>query len=725
MSMRDLWRQTLGCERGSALLLGLYLIMIMSLLGVTFLELTTIEASLVTKDTWELQAFYCAEAQAARLFNLYSLNSPSNPIGDASGTLGSQTFSKVTLTLANGSYAFSGSVAVDAATQVVTVKATCALPNGPTRTVQRGGVRQYLNTGYQYAVVGGGYNPATGAQELLGTLFLGGNGVPYNAGNGNYALGSDTITGRVYAAGNVYLTGESTVNSYGAGDPGPRITVYPGQSMVDNSTEFDSTAVGATGQSKLDPMPILTNPQATGVLDQIKAAVNPGGSPVMKGTYGGTTVYNLSEIFAQLGATREGNKERNLARPDKCTFGVASPDPKCQIWQDLVIIGPRQACAPACDSAGPTDTPSYYFMGMPRSPSEAPQQTGFSTIFDAAVNASAELRQLGFVAGNYATLGQRLDALLGTDIDGEGRAKRLIELTVGVDPDTGQSVVRPAPPIFYVDGYWRADGGTSFGYNGRATIAASKSVILSDNLLYLGSLTNVNTQLPDAGACPNGTTDRTNCGLADMLGLMAKDDIWMGDSNGTVHEISAVMLAGRDFNFFDYTSSGGCCKGPSNPTTFNGTVMATRQAALIRDWAALDPPNGQGANGQCNSAGPGCQPVAFFPSDSSCGILGCWKFMKLDVSTGILVVDPALPSFKDGCVTTSVSPLTPAACPPGSRRVTHFQLKVNYDTRLMTNGNLLPIGLPPGGNNTYLGFDPKTVTWKDCGSKPSCPQSFP
>ena len=59
---------------------------------------------------------------------------------------------------------------------------------------------------------------------------------------------------------------------------------------------------------------------------------------------------------------------------------------------------------------------------------------------------------------------------------------------MGTDPATGMSVMRD-PPIFYIDGYWRTDGSTSgFAYNGRATIAATKSVIFSDSLLYLGSL---------------------------------------------------------------------------------------------------------------------------------------------------------------------------------------------------------------------------------------------
>jgi hypothetical protein len=732
--MRRMWQQTLGSERGSALLIGLSLIMIMTLLGVALFEMTTIEASLVTKDGWELQAFYCAEAQAARILNLYNLQDPKNPTGDGDGTRQGQTFPDTTMRLGNGDYTFNGSATVDPVTQVVTVTATCAMPWGPspkpTRTVVWTGTRQFdPNPRYRNAVLGGGINPANGNQEFLGDLFLGGSGVPVNSG-GNYVLGADTVNGKVYVAGNAYLNGQSAVNTYGAGDTGPRITVYAGKSVVDNSTGFDSTVPGSTAQSTLNPMPSLSNPQGTGKIDEIQAAVNPGGTPVMKGAYGGTTVYNLTEIFRQLGQTSEGNSERNLARPTGCTFGTASVDPKCQVWQDLVIIGPKQTCAPICMSGlvGPSDKPSYFFMGLPRSPSLVPQSTSFNAIFDAAVKASAELRQLGFVAGNYPSIGTRLDSMLGTNIDGEGKADRLVDLTVGVDPATGQSVLRSAPPIFYVDGYWRVDGGTAgLAYNGRGVVVSSKSMIVSDNLLYLGGLSNVNLDVPPStGTCASagsGATFAASCGQADMLGLMAKEDIWMGDSNGLVHEISAIMLAGRDVNFFDYTSAATCCRGPSNPVTFNGTVMATRQAALIRDWAY---PNADhlGPEAQCNSAAAGCRPVAFFPGDNSCGVgvVGCWKFMKLDTTTGILSVDSTLASFKDGCVTTSVSPLAPASCAvvqPGSRRVTHFQLNVNYDSRLQDNPGLIPIGLPPGGNAGYQGFV-NTARWKDCRASSTC-----
>ena len=134
-------RLPLGDERGIALLVALFLVLIMTLLGVALFEMSTIEASLARGDLSEVQAFYCAEAQAARIYGLYA------PAEDAPGQPGPQTFAPTALALAGGTYLLSGSVSVDAATRVVTVTATCTLPDGRTRTVQRRGTRGSLTPG--------------------------------------------------------------------------------------------------------------------------------------------------------------------------------------------------------------------------------------------------------------------------------------------------------------------------------------------------------------------------------------------------------------------------------------------------------------------------------------------------------------------------------------------------------------------------------------------------
>lgn len=715
-------------QQGSALLMVLVGVLVAAVAGFALFELGVIEAGLVTRDIAEVQGFYCAEAQAARIYNLYDL------FGDPAGTAGPLPASTHRIVLAGTTYVATVSVAVDAATGTVTATATCALPDGRTRTVQRQGTRVFLP--FESTGASLGYACPTCPQAAVGDLNLGGAGSPVRIG-GPMVGGADVVNGDVYVAGRALLRGESTITGYSSSDSQATVTLFPGGALVDESSAFDGGAPGVQGTGTY-PRPNITNAQGTGVLDQIKASVtNPDLTPKMKSTWGGSTVYNLDEIFRQLGEVNQGNSERNLARPAGCTFGVASANEQCRIWQDLAIIGPKRTCGAPSDCAGvagPTDRPSYYFMGLPRSPSVSPQQTSFATIFAAAVNASAELQQLGFVADSYASLGSRLDQMLGTSPSGEGRVSRLVDLTVGVDPATGHSVVREAPPIFYVDGYWRVDGGTSFAYNGRGTVVATKSIVLSDNLLYLGSTSNVNLTLPpSSGPCQAPASDRTLCGLADVLGLVAQDDVWFGDpgpSGSTLHEVHAFMVAGRDANMFDYSSAGSCCKGTANPVAFTGSLVATREFSMIRDWAYPAEDRG-GANQDCNAAGGGgCKPVALFrfnpanpaqphPWCTAGGWTECWLFMTLDAH-GALVPDASLQSkaFGGGCETPAV-PLT-SPCPSRTRRITHFQLVATYDARLRTTPGLAPPGFPSGGTVIYRGLAGSGFRWRDCGASPSC-----
>lgn len=782
VAMRRLWSLTLGDQRGSAFITGIFAVWLLAILGIAAFDLTTIEARLVAKTAAEAQAFYCADAQVARIYKLYK------PENDPTGTLGSKTanapgFSGSNIRLGAitdpREYSFSATAAVNAATGLVTVTATCTQPDGSTRTVQRNGTRTFLSNSYDYAAVLGGFNSG-GVQQYLGNFFLGGrnctgsncvDGVYHAGSNNNYIGGADSVNGDIYVSGTVYLRDGTTLTGYSSTDSRATITTNPGACdpppciQTGNST-FNPNASGAAGSSPLNPMPCLVSPCAdpkqTPVIDDIAAAV----AGKMKATYAGTTVYNLAEIFNQLGT--DGSSGANLRQPTSppCTFGQPSADPKCQIWQDLAIIGPRKACDPTCPSGvqGPHDKPSYYFMGIAGTPSG-------SSVWSAAVTASAELRQMGFdgSAGNCIPNGsicKRLTALFGSNLDNEGNnPSNIVDLTVGTDPTSGASTLRAGPPIFYVDGYWRADvGSPGIVYNGRGTVVASKSMMISDNVLYLnsagvdGSPGNVNLTLPPS--CSNNN-DRTNCGMGDMLALVAKEDIWIGDASSAaermVHEVSALMLAGRDFNYVDYTSSGSCCQGPSNPVTLNGTAMASRQVAMVRDWAW--PQSDQtGKDRECNNAASGCLPVAFFPTlamaqaagftggsnvwcanpSYSSAIPGCWVFMTLDTTTGVLKVDNTVraalgnkAAFNEGCVTVgygaSGNPqfwnqagkaLLTGSCPTDSRRVTHFQLKINYDTRLKTTPGLIPLGLPTGGENIYNGLT--SATWKDCGSKPAC-----
>ena len=119
---------------------------------------------------------------------------------------------------------------------------------------------------------------------------------------------------------------------------------------------------------------------------------------------------------------------------------------------------------------GPTDKPSYFFMGLPRSPSIAPQGTPFSDVYAEAVKSSPELRQLRFTP-QYASLGSRLDAILGVNPNGEGRIDRLVDLTVGMDPATAKGMDR----AIRRSSTWTGTGARTTRHRGSPTMAEGRS----------------------------------------------------------------------------------------------------------------------------------------------------------------------------------------------------------------------------------------------------------
>ena len=366
---------------------------------------------------------------------------------------------------------------------------------------------------------------------------------------------------------------------------------------------------------------MLSNAQGEGIIDKIRLAVtNKDGTPMMTGTYQNATVYNLGEIFAQLGVTNEGNRERNLARPGGCTFGVVSQDVKCQIWQDLVILGPRQMCpAPSCALRvrGADGQAELLLHGIAAQPVDRAAGHALLRHLCRGRQVQPGAQQLQFTT-QYSSLGTRLDAILGASPNGEGRIDRLVDLTVGIDPSTAKGMQRD-PSIFYVDGYWRTDDSASAVRLQWPRDDRRQQV--RDPLgqpALPGDMSNVNADAPKAGCA--SATDRGLCGAADMLGIIAQENIWIGDPNGQIHEVDAVMLAGRDINLVQYAASAAtCCEGSSNPLTFNGAVLALRGTALARDWA--DPTPGH-QEADCNAAQPPCRPVTFVQADTSCGGAG-------------------------------------------------------------------------------------------------------
>lgn len=787
-------RSNMTREQGSVLLSSLFLLVVMSLLGIAIFSLATIEVSQAKGTRDDLQAFYCADAQASRIYSLYwddsTLAPPQAPDYIVKGQ---PTRGIVTVSLPNGQqrqypYIVAVDVVQNPGTQSVKVTATCGLPDWstqvdwtvwPTRTVQRNGTRTTLSPPFDYVAVLAGFNPVTRTQQYLGNFFLGGMDCdPVVAGTTNcrndgtfrisaggntynYVGGGDRVNGDSYVSGTAYLRDGTTLTGYSPTDDRATITTNPdacpslgGKCVQAGNSSFDKTAPGAVAASNLNPMPCLvspcSNPSQNPIIDDIAAAV----AGKWSAPYAGTTVYNLSEIYKLLGTNWSDSPIPTLNRPDDCHFGQSSSSQACQAWQAVALLGIRKTCdssdgtpcpTTGVQSKGPKDKPTYYFLGIGANGNGT---SGGS--WGAAAVGSPELTQMGFtVDSGNCSAGSICDRL--TTLFGSNFASRLVDFTMTTGPNG--AVSRATPPIFYVDGYWRAydpgSGTSGVVYNGVATIVASKSMIINSNLVSLNSQVNANLTVPTCSPSPCNKNDRDHSGLGDMLALIAKEDIWMGNYGSEPGQLSALMLAGRDFNYFDYTSSGACCVGPSIPTILNGSAMASRQIAMIRDWAAIDPPNGGGPNTACNSAGPGsgCKPVAFFPTvdmaraagftGSWCSnpnynpmIPGCWVFMTLDATTGILTADNTQAAFNEGCVTVGydsngdpqfknqTGALMTGNCPVDSRRVTHFQLKLNYDARLKTTPALIPPGLPISGGTIY---PPLTLArWKDCGPKADC-----
>jgi hypothetical protein len=240
------------------------------------------------------------------------------------------------------------------------------------------------------------------------------------------------------------------------------------------------------------------------------------------------------------------------------------------------------------------------------------------------------------------------------------------------------------PPILLADGTLRFHANDAYGFaiDGRATMVATQDFILSDNVIYKDGIATTNL-------------DPTKGATADVLGIVAQRDIWFGDPRfGTFFEGSGVMLAGRDFNFMFFKEDGSCCRTPDNAITLNGTLLANREAALFRDFA--------NPNDRMDQCGPGsqyCQPVAYFPGTG-------WRFMLRD-SSGNLVVDSSRAAFSE-CLSTAWS------CSSSNFKIAHYQMTLNYETRLGTTPALIPPGLPTGTAGKII------AGWQDWRECPPC-----
>ena len=198
--------------------MGLTIVMVMTLLGVALFEMSTIEAGLARSDALDIQAFYCAEAEAARVYALYT---PAND-PNAERTL-PQPSGPTPLTLANGTYDSRAEVSITECGGV-TVTATCKLPNGRTPgRCSAMGTRTYPNPILQFAHAGAGADPARAPRESSATWC---------------SAAPTRSPANIYVSGNVHLRETATVGATPA-DP-PAITVATGKAVTNTSSLFEA-----------------------------------------------------------------------------------------------------------------------------------------------------------------------------------------------------------------------------------------------------------------------------------------------------------------------------------------------------------------------------------------------------------------------------------------------------------------------------------------------------
>ena len=640
-----LGRRAVVEERGSVFLAGLMLVAVMTLLGATLFDLSNIEDVLTSGDSAGIQSMYCAEAALNRTLNDNAeVGSRMATLAPLVGTAATHTFAADSFTMADGRTCSAVVTFTDTGgtTPQQTLMAVPTAPGGVTPITGRAVAISmvYLDPAFMFAAVA---NAVSGGAVGSAPLHLRGIGAANMFGGG----GADIINGDVFIHGDVVL-GElglgqgAVVNPFSVTDTRPTVSLPDGTSFTvkDNSLAFPATG---------DPTPFgyrtdEPKPDVAKYVDDVKSALNitfanPLGDLV--GTFKGSPVYNLRAIFdsaAGLGSNSDGT----LAAPAGCT-SAAGASGKCKIYWDLkganITKNPSDRSAENAD----TDGDDYYF--------------------DGTVGAELFASPAGGLAPKTGKFG----------------ASRLVDVSGFAQP-----------PVFFADGNARFHHPVGFGFaiDGRMTIVANQDLLLSDNVMYMDYALGT----WDAIKGDTNLDPRT----ADIMGMVARNDIWFGDPKyGTFVEGSGVMLAGRDFNYVFFKADGTCCRTPDNAVILNGTMLAVRQIAMLRDFVNPSDPSAL-----CGPASDVCRPVGF---DT---VTGTWHFMTRGAD-GSLVKDTSIPSFTEFACAAA-----PCAPPPGTRVITHFQMTVNYEARLRNPAAtaIIPPGLPTGAGRIYGG----RFAWREC-----------
>jgi hypothetical protein len=652
--MRRIRRLTLDDQRGGIFISGLVMVSVMTLLGLALFDLSRIENTLIIGDAMARQTLYCAEAALARTMNDPTAGGRVDQInGDvAAGPGSSRSWNGDTYTTS------AGTCTVNVLFRDV-VAAPCSATTPcrfltATATGPDGVTQRIVQIQLDFRAPQFEYVAVANA----GNFMIGGNpSMP-----GAPGPGADIVNGDVFVAGAVF-----------AGAPTASCTTGGKGACAQSTSQINPRTTTDTRPT----VSIATGTLVNGSNWTLGQTDNSGNWPAA----GDAIPFGEQSNMPTPNVT--GYVNSVTAASGSTVGGVYSPgsfqgSPVYNLPAIFAALGAnsdgsltRPAGCPSTRPATASGNCKIYWdldqLRLKKNPSDRSSESSLTT------------------GDDYYFDGVFQGEIFSGSRTGQRGAQRLVDLNI-----PGAT----APPIFVGDNIrfsW-IDPSTEvtygFAINGRGTLVATNDVLISDNVIYREGLGN------------------TGQSTADMLGLVAQRDIWFGDPRyGTFYEGSGIMLAGRDFNFVFFDNSGNP-KTPENEVTLNGTMLANRQVAVFRDFANS---SGSSSSSSCNPGTTGCQPIRFDPTDTSCGATtGCWRFILRDPSTGNITFDTTKTSFME-CGPGA------ASCPSGSRRVSHYQMTLNHDTRLLlTNVNLAPPGLPTGASSVF------NRSWRDWQLCPTC-----
>ena len=446
--MKCLWRLTVDNQRGSIFIAGLVLVMIMTLLGMALFDLSRFESALAIGDAASSQVLYCAEAALGRTMVDQAPGGRIDQINIAAATTPGSTLAwNETVTTNAGTCTNAITFTDDTATVPVRrlLQASSTGPNGIQRSVRVQLV--FLAVHYEYVAVGN-----------AGDFYLGAKagdpaGPPPSAGPG----GGDIINGDIFVNGRI-LVGSPASSAVCSGGPcsganavlnvqvNPRsttdtratVSVRTGSTWSQLKTDNSNAWPSAGDPTPFGFRPDMPNPDVAAYVSSVMAAAGSG----MTGTYQGIPVFNLSAIFATLGANSNGS----LTQPSGCSCG-GSPSGNCGTYCQLQPLGVMKNPSDRVTENTSTTGNDYYLDGT---------QPG------------GEL-----ISGK----------------SGQRGAQRLVDF----------AAVSGQPPIILADGNIWFNSLDSYGFaiNGRATIVATNDVLLSDNMIYKDGLSNTNSATAD------------------------------------------------------------------------------------------------------------------------------------------------------------------------------------------------------------------------------------